>query len=58
MNSSQITGDEIWIAFRAPRWDETLSPLSTLESMGYMTRNVQSFQAQGQQAFMVRMGRR
>lgn len=58
MDSAQITGDEIWIAYRAPRWDEALPPLSTLESMGYTTRNVQSIQAQGQQAFMVRMGRR
>ena len=53
-----ITGNEIWIAYRAPRLDQTLPPLSTLESMGYATRDVQSVQAQGQQAFMVRMVRR
>lgn len=58
MNSAQITGDEIWIAYRAPRWDETQPPLSTLASMGYTTRSVQSIPAQGQQAFMVLMGRR
>jgi hypothetical protein len=58
VNSAQITGDDIWVAFRAPRWDETLPPLSTLESMGYTRRAVQSIQAQGQQAFVVRMARR
>ena len=58
MNTAQLTGDEIWIAYRAPRWDEKLPPLSTLGSMGYTMRSVQSIQAQGQQAFMVRMGRR
>lgn len=58
MNSAQITGDEIWIAYRASRWDETQPPLSTLASMGYTTRSVQSIPAQGQQAFIVLMGRR
>ncbi|MDQ1638890.1 MAG: mannosyltransferase [Pyrinomonadaceae bacterium] len=58
INSAQITGDDIWIAYRAPRWDEKLPPLSTLERMGYTTRNVQSIPAQGQQAFVVRMRRR
>ncbi len=55
--AAQITGGEIWIAYRAPGWDETLPPLNTLESMGYTVRNVYSIQAQGQQAFMVRMER-
>jgi hypothetical protein len=58
MDSAQITGDEIWIAYRASRLDQTLPPLATLESMGYSVRNVQSIQAQGQQAFVVRMARR
>jgi len=31
---------------------------STLENMGYTVRNVYSTQAQGQQAFMVRMERK
>jgi hypothetical protein len=57
-NSAQMTGDEIWIAYRSPRWDETQPPLSTLKNMGYVTRNVVSLQAQGQQAFMVKMGRK
>ncbi|HEX3281806.1 MAG TPA: glycosyltransferase family 39 protein [Pyrinomonadaceae bacterium] len=57
VNTKQITGDDIWVAFRAPRWDETLPPLSTLESMGYISRAVQSVQAQGQQAYVVRMTR-
>jgi uncharacterized membrane protein len=54
-NATQITEDDIWIAFRAPRWDETRPPLSTLGNMGYAMRDVHSIQAQGQQAFMVRM---
>jgi mannosyltransferase len=54
-NVTQITEDNIWIAFRAPRWDETRPPLSTLGNMGYAMRDVDSIQAQGQQAFMVRM---
>ncbi|MEO7971033.1 MAG: glycosyltransferase family 39 protein [bacterium] len=58
MNSAQITGDEIWIAYRAPRLDQTVPPLSTLQNMGYTTRDVQSVQAQGQQAFMILMERR
>jgi hypothetical protein len=58
VNSEQITGDDIWVAYRAARWDENLPPLSTLESRGYTVRSVQSVQAQGQQAFVVRMGRR
>ena len=57
MNGVQVTGDEIWIAYRAPRLDQTVPPLSTLESMGYTTRDVQSVPAQGQQAFMIRMER-
>jgi uncharacterized membrane protein len=58
MNSAQMSGNEIWIAYRASRWDETLPPLSTVENMGYAVRNVYSTQAQGQQAFMVRMTRK
>ena len=58
LNSAQITGDEIWIAYRAPRWDETQPPLSTLKNLGYATQNVISIPAQGQQAFMVKMGRK
>jgi len=58
IDSAQITGDEISIAYRAPQLDHTLPPLSTLESMGYTTRNVQSLQAQGQQAFIMEMLRR
>jgi len=57
-NAAQITGDEFWIAYRAARWDNTRPPLSTLETMGYAVRKVDSFQAQGQQAFLVRMSRK
>jgi len=58
INSAQINGSGIWIAYRAARWDETLPPLSTLENMGYAVRDVHSTQTQGQQAFMVRMVRK
>ena len=58
MNSTQITGNEIWIAYRSLRWDGALPPLSTLDNMGYTVRNVYSTQAQGQQAFMVRIVRK
>jgi uncharacterized membrane protein len=56
--AAQISGVEIWIAYRAAGWDETRPPLSTLENMGYTMRDVYSIQAQGQQAFIVRMGRK
>lgn len=56
--AAQISGDEIWIAYRGAGWDETRPPLSTLENMGYTMRDVYSIQAQGQQAFIVRMGRK
>ena len=58
MNGAAATEDEIWIAFRAPRWDETLPPLSTLENSGYRVTSAQSIAAQGQQAFMVRLTRK
>ncbi|MEP6742309.1 MAG: glycosyltransferase family 39 protein [bacterium] len=57
-NIAQINGNEIWIAYRAARWDETLPPLNTLETMGYTVRNIYSSSAQGQRAFMVRMTRK
>jgi uncharacterized membrane protein len=58
MNSSQIAGDEIWVAYRATRWDTARPPLITLESLGYAVRSVFSIQAQGQEAFLVRMARK
>ncbi|MEP6718166.1 MAG: glycosyltransferase family 39 protein [bacterium] len=57
MNSAQISGNEIWIAFRASDWNEMAPPLSAFKNMGYAAKNVYSAQAQGQQAFMVRMVR-
>lgn len=58
MESAQINGDEIWIAYRASRWDEMAPPLGMFEKLGYTVRNVYSAQAEGQQAFMVRMARK
>ncbi len=57
MNSEQVHGDEIWIAYRASDWNEMAPPLSTFRNMGYAVKNVYSGSAQGQQAFMVRMAR-
>jgi uncharacterized membrane protein len=58
INSSQIAGDEIWVAYRAARWDNTMPPLRTVEGMGYAVRNVFSIEAQGQQAFLVQMAQK
>jgi hypothetical protein len=58
INGAKITEDEIWIAYRAARWNETQPPLSSLENMGYKAVDVHSIQAQGQQAFMVQMRRK
>jgi uncharacterized membrane protein len=57
MNSAQIRGDELWIAYRASDWNEMAPPLSTFKNMGYVVKNVYSASAQGQQAFMVSMTR-
>ncbi len=56
-NISQVSGNEIWIAFRTVCWDDTQPPLSNLKTMGYVVQNIYSRPAQGQQAFMVRMTR-
>ncbi len=56
-NTAQISGTEIWIAYRAPDWNEMAPPLSVFKNMGYAPKNVYSAQAQGQRAFIVRMVR-
>jgi mannosyltransferase len=51
----QITGNNIWIAYRAASFDKTRPPLSTLKNMGYEVADIDSLLLQGQQAFLLRM---
>jgi uncharacterized membrane protein len=50
---SQIKGEDIWLAFRAPRWNEARPPLSLMRSMGYQPGRILSTTAQGEQSFLV-----
>lgn len=50
---SRIEGENIWLAFRARRWDETRPPLSLMKSRGYQTGRILSTTAQGEQSFLV-----
>lgn len=50
--------DHLWIAFRAPRWDESRPPLSVAKDMGYRVGEVISKRAQGQEAFFVQLQRK
>ncbi|HEY6045942.1 MAG TPA: glycosyltransferase family 39 protein [Pyrinomonadaceae bacterium] len=52
-DASQIKGDDIWVAFRAPRWDENRPPLNLLKSLGYERTFFVSASAQGEQSFLV-----
>ena len=52
-DASQIKGDYIWVAFRAPRWDETRPPLNLLKSLGYESTFFASTSAQGENSFLV-----
>jgi hypothetical protein len=56
-DSPGLSGDDIWIAFRAKQWDEKNVPLNYLEGAGYQVGRVLSAQAQGQQAFLVELWR-
>ena len=55
--ASRIDGQNIWVAFRARRWDENRPPMSHLKALGYRTRNVLSSVAQGEQVFLVELSR-
>lgn len=52
-DASQITGDYIWVAFRAARWDESRPPLNLLKSLGYERTFYASASAQGEKSFLV-----
>jgi hypothetical protein len=56
-DQTKITGEHIWLAFRAPRWDETRAPVSVVKSMGYQTGRVLSIDAQVEQAFLAEFWR-
>ncbi len=56
-DSPSLSGDHIWIAFRANQWDEKSAPLNYLEGAGYHVRRVLGTQAQGQEAFLVELWR-
>jgi uncharacterized membrane protein len=51
-------GSEIWIAFRAPRVDEQQPPLKQFVTAGYQVEQILSEQAQHQNAFMIKLGRK
>jgi mannosyltransferase len=48
-----IKGEQIWLAFRAPRWDEARPPLNFVKALGYQRGVVLSRKAQGEQSFLV-----
>jgi uncharacterized membrane protein len=50
-----LTGDRIWVAFRAKHWDETRPPLDSIKRSGFQTGRVLTVRAQGQQAFLVEL---
>jgi hypothetical protein len=50
-----LTGDKIWVAFRAGQWDETHPPLDGIKRSGLQPGRVFTVKAQGQQAFIVEL---
>jgi hypothetical protein len=52
-----LSGDHIWIAFRAKQWDEKSAPLNYLQGAGCQVGRVLAAQAQGQKAFLVELWR-
>lgn len=56
-HSPALSGDHIWIAFRAKQWDEKSAPLNYLKGAGYQVGRVLAIQAQGQEAFLVELWR-
>jgi hypothetical protein len=50
-----LTGDKIWVAFRATQWDETRPPLDGIKRSGFKVGRVLTVKAQGQQAFLVEL---
>jgi hypothetical protein len=54
-NNPTLTGDKIWVAFRASQWDETRPPLDGIKRGGFKVGRVSTVKAQGQQAFLVEL---
>lgn len=52
---SEITGERVWIAFRAGTWDESQPPLTLLKNAGYRMVAFKKLEAQGQQAYLVEL---
>jgi uncharacterized membrane protein len=50
---SQIKGENVWLAFRAQRWDETRPPLSLMKSLSYQPGRILSRTAQGETSYLV-----
>ncbi|MEO8434144.1 MAG: glycosyltransferase family 39 protein [Pyrinomonadaceae bacterium] len=53
----EFQGDQVWIAFRAAKWNETGPPLNLLTPQGYHTGKILSIKAQGHEAFLVQLYR-
>jgi hypothetical protein len=51
------TDDNIWLAFRASKWNEASSPLKLWLGQGFQVDRVFSLKAQGQEAFLVELKR-
>jgi hypothetical protein len=49
---------EFWIAFRAPRVDETQPPLRQFMASGYQVKQVLNERVQNQNAFMIKLERK
>lgn len=54
----RLDDEEIWIAFRDLRWDESRPPVRTLIERGYQIQDVLETTAGGQRAFMVKLSRK
>ncbi len=54
-NNSTLSGDDVWVAFRASQWDETRPPIDGIKRSGFKVGRVLTLKAQGQQAFLVEL---
>jgi uncharacterized membrane protein len=53
-----INDNEVWVAFRATRFDESQPPLSRFTNAGYQIERVLSEHVQGQDAFLIKLQRK
>ena len=56
-HQTEFRGDDVWVAFRAARWDESGPPLNLIARQGYRIGKVLSIKAQGHEAFLVQLYR-